>query len=87
MNPMMQALEQSRSSNPAPTGGQTPGIPDNQSQPGNPGQDMAKYWSMMQDMSAKLDKLIEAISGQHTGKATGSEDVESKDGNYDKGAY
>ena len=66
-NPMMQALEQSRQQNPVSSSGPTPGGPPQPAQPQqNP--EMEKYWSMMQDMNGKLDKLIEAISGAVTGK-------------------
>lgn len=68
MNPnlMMQALQQSRQSNPVPPQenmpGMTPGVP------GDFSDQMQKYWSMMQEMNSKLDKVIQAISGDMTGK-------------------
>lgn len=80
MNPMMDALQQSRASNPAPTG-QTP-VPGT---PGAPGQDMAKYWEMIQEMSAKLDKVLEALSMKNQGK--GPKEDSENDGNEAKGAY
>ena len=84
-SPMIAALQQSRASNPAPTGAPAPG-----GMPGNPGamppqpdpgmaQAMAKMSSDIQDVSAKLDKLVEAISGQYRGTAEGSEPVEDDD--------
>ena len=96
MNPMMQALAQSRGSNPAPTGAPpVPGTPG--AMPGNPGQmpaqpdpgmsqAMAKMSSDLADVSAKLDKLVEAISGQYKGTAEGSEPVEGEDGEKEEGS-
>lgn len=66
-NPMMAALEQSRQNNPVSSSGPTPGIPAQQQNTGNPGQDMAKYWSMMQEMSVKIDKILESLSNQYQG--------------------
>ena len=83
MNPMMQALAQSRGSNPAPTGAPpVPGPPGAMPPQADPGiaQAMAKMSSDLADVSAKLDKLVEAISGQYTGKAEGSEPVEDEEG-------
>lgn len=84
MNPMMAALEQSRASNPSPSGGPhgaMPGNPGQMPQQSDPGmaQAMAKMSSDIQDVSAKLDKLVSAISGNYTGKLEGSEPVEGDD--------
>ncbi len=62
-NPMMQALQQSRQSNPVSSSGAMPAGPAQ-----TPPADMQKYWSMIQDMSAKLDKVLEALSANYTGK-------------------
>lgn len=66
-NPMMQALTQSRQSNPVSSPDAAPGMPGQPQSAGNAG-DMAKYWSMMQEMNSKLDKVMEALSGKMTGK-------------------
>ena len=89
MNPMMAALQQSRGSNPAPTGAPpvpgTPGAMPPQADPGM-AQAMAKMSSDLADVSAKLDKLVEAISGQYKGTAEGSEPVEGEDGEKEEGS-
>lgn len=75
----MQALQQSRASNPAPTGQPpVPGTPGAQPQGAPP--EMAAMASDIADIKASLGKLVEAISGQYTGKAEGSEPVEGEDG-------
>ena len=81
-NPMMQALEQSRQQNPVSSSGPTPGGPPQQATQ-NP--EMEKYWSMMQDMNGKLDKLISAISGQYTGKTPDNEGKDEKE-NHEHGS-
>ena len=86
MNPMQQALMNSRSSNPAPSGAApVPGTPGAAPGAGNPGQggpppEIQAMASDIQDIKASLAKLVEAISGQFTGKAEGSEPVEDEDG-------
>lgn len=68
----------SRSSNPAPAG--QPPVPGT---PGAPGAgappELAALASDIQDIKASLSKLVEAISGQYTGKAEGPEPVEGED--------
>ena len=83
-NPMMMALQQSRGNNPVQGGSPAPmpgGMPPTPPQ-GDPAQAeaIAKLSSAVQDIGAKLDKLVEAISGQYTGKAEGSEPVEDEEG-------
>lgn len=77
MNPMMAALQQSRADNPAPSGAPVP--PQGAPMPpqADPAMPFQKMESMIQDVTAKLDKLISAISGQYTGKAEDSENVET----------
>ena len=89
-NAMMAALQQSRGANPAPSGGPPApgGMPPGAPPPPDPGlaQAMAKLSSDVQDISAKLDKLVEAISGQYKGTAEGSEPVEGEDGEKEEGS-
>ena len=86
-NAMMAALQQSRGANPAPSGGPPApgGMPPMPT--GDPAQAeaIAKLSSGIQDITAKLDKLIEAISGQYTGKAEGSEPVEDDEKGAESG--
>jgi len=87
-NAMMDALQASRGANPAPSGG--PPAPGGMPPPmptGDPAQAqaIAKLSSGIQDITAKLDKLIEAISGQYTGKAEGSEPVEDDEKGEESG--
>ncbi len=67
-DPMMAALQASRSSNPAPTG--QPPVP------GTPGAQPPQGGVSLEDIGAKLDKLISAISGQYQGTDKESEPVE-----------
>ena len=82
MNPMQQALMNSRSSNPAPSGAApVPGTPGAAPGAGNPGQggpppEIQAMASDIQDIKASLSKLVEAISGQYQGTAEDSEPVE-----------
>lgn len=89
MNPMQQALMNSRSANPAPTGQPpVPGTPGASPAPGagGPPPEIAAMASDIQDIKASLSKLVEAISGQYTGKAEGSEPVEGEDGEKEEGS-
>lgn len=81
-NPMMAALQQSRQDNPVSSSGPMPGGQPQQSQ----SPDLAKYWSMMQEMNSKLDKVIEAISGQYTGK-TPDKDGEKENNDHGSNGY
>lgn len=93
-NPMMAALQASRANNPTPGGAPAPGGPPAPGgmppapPQGDPAmaQAMAKVSSDVADLSAKMDKLIEAISGQYTGKAEGSEPVEGEDDEKEEGS-
>ena len=85
VNPMMAALQQSRQDNPVSSSGPMPGGAPQQAQGQNP--DLAKYWSMMQDMNSKLDKVIEFISGSQTGKNPSAPQSEENDGNEEKENY
>ena len=92
MNPMQQALMNSRSSNPAPSGAApVPGTPGAAPGAGNPGQggpppEIQAMASDIQDIKASLSKLVEAISGQYQGTAEGSEPVEGEDGEKEEGS-
>ena len=92
MNPMMTALQQSRGSNPAPTGQPpVPGTPGADPGAGNPGQggpppEIQAMASDIQDIKASLSKLVEAISGQYQGTAEGSEPGEGEDGEKEEGS-
>ena len=80
MNPMQQALMNSRSSNPAPSGAApvpgTPGAAPGAGNPGGPPPEIQAMASDIADIKASLGKLVEAISGQYQGTAEGSEPVE-----------
>lgn len=74
MNPMMEALSQSRASNPAPTG--QPPVPGT---PGAPGSDpaanpMAKLEMAIGELSSKMDKILEWMSGKYQGKTPDEND-------------
>ena len=90
MNPMQQALMNSRSSNPAPTGQTpvpgTPGAAPGAGNPGGPPPEIQAMASDIQDIKASLSKLVEAISGQYQGTAEGSEPVEGEDGEKEEGS-
>ena len=89
MNPMMTALQQSRGSNPAPTGGPAvPGTPGASPAPGagGPPPEIQAMASDIQDIKASLSKLVEAISGQYQGTAEGAEPVEGDDGEKEEGS-
>lgn len=77
MNPMMQALEQSRASNPAPSG-PPQGAPPPAPPPPQGADPIAKLSSSIIEISSKLDKVLEAISGQYRGKEP---DMPQNDGN------
>ena len=80
-NPMMAALQASRGQ--APVGGSPP--PPGAMPPPQGGADMAKMASDIQDVSAKLDKLISAIEGAFTGKSSESVEDETSSSDDDKG--
>ena len=89
MNPMQQALMNSRSSNPATTGQPpVPGTPGAAPAPGagGPPPEIQAMASDIQDIKASLSKLVEAISGQYQGTAEGSEPVEGEDGEKEEGS-
>ena len=90
MNQMQQALMNSRSSNPAPSGAApvpgTPGAAPGAGNPGGPQPEIAAMASDIQDIKASLSKLVEAISGQYQGTAEGSEPVEGEDGEKAEGS-
>ena len=89
MNPMQQALMNSRSSNPAPAGqAPVPGTPGAPQAPGagGPPPEIQAMASDIQDIKASLSKLVEAISGQYQGTAEGSEPVEGDDGEKEEGS-
>lgn len=66
-NPMMEALQQSRQQSPAPAMPGPGAAPGAAPQPA-PGVDMQKMASAVDEVNAKLDKLLESISGQYRGK-------------------
>lgn len=69
---MMQALEQSRQQNPAGAAPPPPGAPP---APPQQGPDMMKMSASIDEISAKLDKLIGAFSGQYRGKEPQKEEM------------
>lgn len=83
INPMMAALENSRQSNPVSSSGPMPGGPTAPAQ----SQDMAKYWSMIQEMSAKLDKVLEALSANYTGKEPDKTETKENDNEPGSNGY
>jgi hypothetical protein len=86
MNPMQQALMNSRSSNPAPAG--APPVPGTPGAPGagGPPPEIQAMASDIQDIKASLAKLVEAISGQYQGKDPDAEPVEGEDDDKEEGS-
>lgn len=78
-NAMMAALQQSRQENPVSSSGPMPGGPPQAPQPA---MDPAKMMSAITDLSSKVDKILEALSGQYRGK---DPETPENDGNEAKG--
>lgn len=75
MNPMIAALQKSRSMPMAP------GKDPEESGPGEMGQGgMQKYWAMIEDMNTKLDKLLTLMGGN-------TPDMKEKESNSNGNGY